>query len=452
MKLNCAHLMMVVALAISCLLAVASLTTAGFSFGGGNRVGGVSIDAAGVVRTATVQENQELVNLLRANLAPLDGDLNQPAELRMVSLAGLQDAIVDVRKTGERMPAEIRYLAGLTSIDYVVVDNEHNDLILAGPAEPWTTSETGSIVGRDSGAAILQLEDLVVALRNVENSRQAGISCSIEPTAEGRQRLNAFLSRITLRPGQNPNVFEEAMKQAFGPQMIRLNGIPATSRYACTLVAADYQMKRLAMAIEDSPVPALPSYLQLSRNASHRGNSNPRWWMECEYDSLTRNPERTIWKLSGQGVRTLTEQDAIAKDGTAGESDHKDKLAEKWADKMTEEFEALAKEMPVFGDLQNLMDLTVVSTLIIQEQLERRSGLELATLRNQDLLSPPAYAMPQTIDPECSFIKGRSGWVVTASGGVSINAFEVLQTQQVDPQLDPQIALSSPRTSWWWNK
>jgi hypothetical protein len=345
-------------------------------------------------------------------------------------------------------------LAGLTSIEYVLVDKENNDLILAGPAEPWTLSDTGSIVGKETGAAILQLEDLVVALRNVENSRQQGISCSIEPTAEGRRGLNNYLSQIKsrMRPGQSPVVFEAGMKKAFGPQLIKLNGIPATTRYACTLVAADYQMKRLAMAIEASPVKGLPSYLQMSRNASHAGNSNPRWWMECEYESLTRNEDGTVWKLTGQGVKTMTEQDLIAADGTASGSKNVNKLAEKWATNMTDKFEELAKEMPVFGDLQNLMDLTVASTLIVQEQLENRSGLELVVLRDQQALSTPVFDAPQTIHPECSFIKGRGGkWVVTASGGVSINAFQIVHDQTVDSSLTEKFA-STRSDSWWWNK
>ncbi|KAA5545982.1 DUF1598 domain-containing protein [Roseiconus nitratireducens] len=440
------------ALAMSCLVAIATLTTAGFNGGGNNQVGGVSIDPAGVVRTATVQENQELVNLLRQEVAVPRGDLAAPADLRMVSLAGLQEAIREVRKTGGRLPAEIRYLAGLTAVDYVWADKDHNDLILAGPAEPWTLSETGSVVGKETGAAILRLEDLVVALRNVENARAQGITCSIEPTAEGRQRLNAFLRRVNLRPGQSPVALEAGMKEAFGPQMIRLNGIPANSRYACTLVAADYQMKRLAMALVDSPVKGLPSYLQMSRNTAHTGTQNPRWWMECDYESLTRNEAGTLWKLSGQGVKTMTEQDAIAANGEAVASGNVDKIAQKWADSMTGNFEQLAKAMPVFGDLQNLMDLTVVSTLIVQEQLEDRSGLQLDVLRDQDALAPIAFDAPQTIAPECSFIKGRSGWVVTASGGVSVNAFQVVHDQRVDPALDEQLVSSIAGGSWWWNK
>ncbi|MCC9601767.1 DUF1598 domain-containing protein [Stieleria sp. JC731] len=447
MKLSQARLM--IAVAMTCLVMVASLTTAGFQGGGGNRVGGVSIDPAGVVRTATVEENQELVNLLRNEVNAPQGDLNEAADRRMVSLAGLQKAIQEVRKSGGRLPAEIRYMAGLTGIDYVFVDKENNDIVVAGPSEPWTISETGSIVGTKTGAAILHLEDLVVALRNVENARPTSISCSIESTPEGRQRFMALQRRIKLRPGQSPKVYEAAMKEALGPQVIKLTGIPSTSRYACTMVAADYQMKRLAMALVDSPVRELPSYLQMARNGSHASNRNPRWWMACNYDSLTRNQEGTVWKLTGQGIKTMTEQDVVAADGSTT-SEASDKLAQQWADSMTEHFTQLASEMPIFGDLQNLMDLTVVSTLIIQEQLEQNAGLDLTVLRDQDALAPQAFDAPEKIAPECSFVKGRSGWIVTASGGVSVDAFQVVHDQKVDDKLASEL-VSAKSDAWWWN-
>ncbi|MEO1529278.1 MAG: DUF1598 domain-containing protein [Planctomycetota bacterium] len=444
------HARVISAFAVGCLVAVASLT-AGFNNGGGNNVGGVSIDPAGVVRSATIEENQALIDLLRNEAVVPQGDLEEAAELRMVSLSGLQKAIVETRKTGARLAPEVQYMAGLTAIKYVVVDEENNDLILAGPAEPWQLAKDGSVVGKMSGKAVLQLEDLVVALRSVELARAEGISCSIESTDEGRKRLMAFQRRIKLRPGQNPSVFEAGMKQALGPQIIRLNGIPTSSRYACTLVAADYQMKRLAMALVDSPVEGLPSYLQMARNSSHSGNENPRWWMECNYDGLSRNEAGTVWKLDGEGVKTLTEQDLIDRQGKAKASGRSSKLASNWAELMTENFEELATEMPVFGELQNLMDLTVVSTLIVQERLEQRAGFELAVLRDNDVLTPTIFAAPQTIAPECSFIKGRSGWTVTASGGVSISGFQVVQDQKVDPTLNLAV-VSNDSNVWWWNQ
>ena len=62
--------------------------------------------------------------------------------------------------------------------------------------------EDGFVVGKISGQATMRLEDLIVALRSVENARQNGITCSIEPTDEGRLRLQQLLRRIKLRPGQ----------------------------------------------------------------------------------------------------------------------------------------------------------------------------------------------------------------------------------------------------------
>ena len=450
MKLSPARVLLAI-VAIG-LASVTTLSFAGFNGGGGgNRVGGVSIDPAGVVRAATVQENQEFINLLRASVPVAKGGLAQAAETRMISLKGIQAAIETARQGGGRLPADVRFLAGLTSIEYVYVDQQNQDIVIAGPAEPWKIGDDGSIVGTKTGAAVLHLEDLIVALRNVDNSRHGGISVSIEPTAEGRDRLQKLLRRVTLKPGQNPAVIENAMKQAFGPQQVKFNGIPTDSRYAATLVAADYEMKRLAMALEDSPVKELPSYLSMARNARHSSVSNPRWWIECAYDSLTRNEAGTAWKLSGQGVKTLTEDEVVNKSGQLESTGRNDQFAQKWADAMTANYVELAAKKPIFGELQNLMDLTVVATLIAQESLESKSGLQLTVFRDNDLLSPVSYDTPRTISPECSFIRGNAGWVVTASGGVSINPFQLITEQQVDAGLE-QVASVGTADAWWWNK
>lgn len=436
------------------------MTSLHAGFTGGNRgVGGVMIDSSGVVRTATLAEKQEFINVIRAGVQGAQGDLDQATDMRMISLSKLQNAIATVRQSGARLPESIRYMAGLTRIEYVFVDQENNDIILGGPAEPWKVADDGTIVGTKTGSATMHLEDLIVALRSVETARNGGISCSIEPTAEGRQRLSHFISKIQLRPGQNPKALESSMKQAFGPQQVLLTGIPTGSRYAATLVAADYEMKRLAMDLADSPIRGFPSYLSMSRNAAHSATKNPRWWMECSYDSLVRNEQGTAWKLSGQGVKTLTQDDEVDADGKVRDTQSKNRLAEKWATKMTENFSELARKVPIFGDVQNLMDLTVVATLIVQERLEDKAAMELTVLRDPKDLEPISYDAPETVAPECSFIKGRSGWVVTASGGVSVNAFEVVSKNTVDGSVAPtKLAALAARESvrdeaqWWWNR
>ncbi len=118
---------------------------------------------------------------------------------------------------------------------------------------------------------------------------------------------------------------------------------------------------------------------------------------------------------------------------------------------MTDNFEALAQKMPVFGELQNLMDLSVVSTLIVQQQLEGQAGVDLSVLRDPEALSPEVLDAPGSIAPECSFIKGRAGWIVTASGGVSVSPFEIVHNQIVDSSLTDKVAVN-PASGWYWDK
>jgi hypothetical protein len=424
-------------------------------FGQQRAVGGVVIDSSGVLRSATLDQRQATLKELRQAIGQPQGDLAQPAELRMISLSKLQHAMEECAANGEPLSDEMRHLAGIQRIEFVFVYPERNDIVLAGPAEPWIVRDDASVVGANSGRPVLKLDDLIVALRAVEPARTEGITCSIEPTEEGRVRLQALLKRISLRAGQNPATFEPAMREAFGPQMIKLTGVPSTSHYARTLVAADYQMKRLAMALEDSPVAGLPSYLAISRNQRHSSQSNPRWWMACNYDALSHSDDKLAWRISGQGVKTLTETDLITADGKAQPGQKADKSATLWAETMTQRFDDLSKAQSVFGELRNCFDLSVVATLIVQEQLAQRAGCDLAHLMgNSGEIELDQFAIPKSVEPQCSFVRGASGWVVTASGGVDVNAFEVVQSQQVDPTVKAireRGAESGESQTWWWN-
>ncbi|QDT05369.1 hypothetical protein K227x_37690 [Rubripirellula lacrimiformis] len=436
-------------------LCVAATVHGGLSGIGSQRsVGGVMIDAAGVVRTATAVEKQDLANTLRESLSPAQGELDNAAELRMISLAGLQKAITQSEQDGKPIPEDIEFLAGLQRVDYVFVDTDKHDIVIAGPAEPWKLLDDGSVVGTISGGSTMRLADLVVAMRSVEVARNGGISCSIEPTPEGRRRLQQMLSRVKLRPGQNPAIYEATMKEAYGPQMIHLAGIPADSRYARTLVASDFEMKRVAMGLAPSPVAGLPSYLEMAKNSRQGAGQNPRWWMACDYDALARSDDGLAWKISGRRVKTMTEQDLVAADGTVKGGGRVDKTAQAWADKMTDSFGELAKEIPVFADLENVMDLTVVATLIVQERLAETAGVDLATLSKSNGVELASYAVPRSIDPQCSFIRGRAGWVVTASGGVDINAFSIIENQKTESAVGETrgAMLASATDRWWWNK
>ncbi|MEC9147293.1 MAG: DUF1598 domain-containing protein, partial [Planctomycetota bacterium] len=244
------------------LLVVACLSTSAFAGGnnnggignGGfnfNNVGGVKIDANGIIQNTSVEDRAKLIDFLKRSTKAPEGELGKKTEIRMVSLKGLEAAIqkANVKELYE-LPAEIRYLAGLQRIQYIFLYPEKNDIVIAGPAEGWEFNDEGIMVGKTTRRPVLQLTDLMTSLQTARSAGEGqGISVSIDPTQEGRQRYSQFMRQIR---GLSPQVLAGA-RQAMGPQEIKLTGVPTNSRYARILVAADYQMKRLAMDLKEAP-------------------------------------------------------------------------------------------------------------------------------------------------------------------------------------------------------
>ena len=111
------------------------------------------------------------------------------------------------------------------------------------PTPTGTPASKGS--AESSGRPLLLLEDLIVALRSIEQARAGGIQCSIDPAPEGIARLQKFLAaQKTIGPA--PEAVFRGMEEALGPQKVRVGGVPADSRFARVLVAAALPLRAAA--------------------------------------------------------------------------------------------------------------------------------------------------------------------------------------------------------------
>ncbi len=423
-----------------------------FNNGVQRQIGGVSVDADGVVRGAQVEDQAAVLSKLRENLAGGKGAFAEKSKLRMISLKAIQAAMVEAAKTGKPLAEEVLLLGGLTRIEMVFVYPDKQDIVIAGPSEAWTIAKDGSIVGKDSGRAIVYLEDLVTAFQSVDTARTEGITCSIDPTPEGSQRLNALLDNVKTGPGFNPASIEPAMREAFGLQVVSLTGLPKTSHMARIIFAADYQMKRYGMNLAEPPVKGLPSYIEMIRSRSVSVPQS-RWWMACDYDAVQHSQDGLAWKLSGRGIKTLTEADVVSNDGSRKQTGKKDALAQKWADMFTDKMDELSTKDPVFGELQNVMDTCVVAAIVRGRDLETKSGLDLSVLSGKTpTITPSNLNTPSQIEPQCSFLKTSAGWVVTTSGGVSVDSWSVASKTEVNDELaSVRTSVERPDSdSWTW--
>ena len=360
------------------------------------QVGGVSIDGRGVVTKVRVDELNELNHLREQALKPVPGDLKR-ASLRKISLKRLEAAIAECRNSGGTISDEMRYMAGIQRIQYVFVYPEQNDIVLAGPGEGWKLNIQGEVVGIITNRPVMLLDDLLVALRSIDAASRAGITCSIDPTAEGLARLQALFKTVH-SVDSDPSPLLSAIEQMLGPQTICVTGVPDTSHFARLLVGADYRMKRLAMAFEEPPIAGLPSFLQLIKASSKSAKPMlPRWWLEPDYDAMLVDREGLAWELRSAGVKALTEQEIVNASGERQRTGHANPLAKKWADNMTTHYEELSTKDTIFGQLRNCMDLAVVAALISQENLIDKCGWNMPLLLNPDLLVESYNAARQVV-------------------------------------------------------
>ncbi len=417
---------------------------------GNGAVGGVSIDAAGVLARSDLDTVGRLREARLNALSPIDSELAATSRCRKISLRRLSAAIDARRLTREPLEDALQNLAGLTRIEFVFLFPEDQDIVLAGPAEGWRVDDRGNVVGLTSGQPALQLDDLVIALRTAKAATSGrGISCSIDPTEDGLKRLRPLLKSAT---------FSEAtvdrLAHALGPQQVTITGIPPSSHFAHVLVAADFLMKRLGMNFERAPVEGLPSYMELlaSRTAPRPKSAMPRWWMAPKYEPLLKDADGLAWQLNG-GVQTLTEDGYLGSSGAVTPTGREDPLAKNWADAMTNNYAALAKALPVFAELRNCIDLAVVAALLVKENLQGKSGCDLSLLLDENRIAVAEHPIPKSVDSRASFIRKGRDWIISLSGGIQVDSWSALDRYEMSAELPKMRAASIPAKThrWWWD-
>ncbi len=410
-------------------------------------VGGVSIDAQGMLTRVEVSRTGQLEQV---RLQAVPEALRGPSELRKVSLKALQRVIQEHAANGTPLPDDVHCLAGLQNIRYVLVYPEQQDIVLAGYAEGWKLDARGNVVGETTGQPVLLLDDLVTALRSLGGQVRGPMTCSIDPTPEGIQRVSALARR--LREIGNPAATAAAVEEQLGPQRISVAGVPATSHFAHVLVAADYRMKRISMGLEAAPVSGLPSFLDLMRGAG-RGMSNmlPRWWLEPDYPGLVRDEAGLAWEIRLVSVRAMAEADFFDAQGRQHPSGKADPASQRWAELFTQRYAELARAEPVFAQLRNCMELAVVAALIAKEDLLAKAGARFPQLTQSDGLATVQLPAPRQVASKAVVAKKGRNWVI-AAGGVSINPWALVEKAETHARVASiRTKAAGKPAAWWWD-
>jgi hypothetical protein len=429
---------------------------------------GVEIDADGVLRARLYDDSTGQLTRQRFEAAQqsLAQDLQTPSELRKVSLNRLEAEIARRLSAGETLDDAIRNLAGLTRITHVFFYPESRDIVVAGPAEGFYMDASGRMVGMKTGQAILQLEDLVVALRAFapQSASTTLIGCSIDPTKEGLARFQSTVADIHARTASNQVAVRgnevaimDALRTALGKQVVSVQGVSPKTHFAKVLVEADYRMKLIGIGLESPPV-EMPVWAEKVKPQSVDRNALIRWFFTPDYQRISVNHDETAMQLVGDGVKLITEGERVARDGSREEASA-DRAAQNYARVFTEKYSEIAERVPVYGQLRNLIDMAIVAAFIKEMDYYGKSGWKASIFGDESKLPVEVHNAPLQVEPMVNgFYKGHR-FSTPIGGGVSIQPQLALNADNL--QIDDVGTVEQARAAvtldhltdrqWWWD-
>jgi len=438
-------------LTLMAVIAVLALETCSFaasiSTTSDSSVGGVMIDASGMLSQASVEEMNQLRLEIKEGLAPIAKGLNKTVKMRRISLKKLNEEIVKAEAEGKAIPDSVRFLGGLTSIQSVVLFPEVQDVVLVGPAEGWVVGPQGVMVGKETGKPIMRLDDLVAAIRAASAANRSVFSVSIDPTKEGLQRMSEYASSVN--PQTAPKIIAQGMEEALGDQTVTFNGIEATSHFAYVMAAADFRMKQISMGVTKSPVKTLPSFVSMMKNPAPNG-ALPRWWLAPNFATISRDAEGLTWSLDGGKVVTMTDTDFFDGNQIVRKGTKSSDVFQQWADKMTENYDALSVAEPIFGQLRNCMDCALVGAIFTESNALAQMGDSFAPMMTSKGVNQAREAVPAKA-PSSSVVARRSAGIMFVTGGVSINPWEMVQGSKTTDLNSVREKGAIPAKRWYEN-
>jgi hypothetical protein len=389
-------------------------------------VPGVYIEQDGNVRSREVDQTKQLA-ALRARAKSL-AQSAKDEKLTFVSLPSLFAEVRSLIDAGKPVPDALRYLGGLTLVRYVFVYPQEKDLVIAGPAEPFDLHEGGMYAtGKRTGRPVMQLDDLVVALRTAADRRGQSFGCRIDPDPKSLEISKAVMEKYA-RKSRRERM--DAMARELGPQKVTVFGTQADTRLAFVCVAADYKLKRFAMGLE----PAASQATGVGHAIDNSRSAANRFWFEASYEPLRVSPGGDAFEFRGKRLKV----DAGAMDFDARGAT---KTATQFAQRFNDKIPALAVAEPLIAELQNVADLSLLATLIRHDRLDKKVGWDSAWVMNDSAGGGyPVKKIPSPVTAD-TLVSAAAGSI--AAGGVMMSPAPFVAENA--RQRDDRNELDAPR-------
>lgn len=444
--------------------------------GGGNGIAGILIDPQGLLSGLEVDADGRVSKVIHADpgarltkqrlaaaKATLNADLARFSPMRKISLNRLEAAVRDSLDHNRKPSDEMRFLAGLTRIRYVFFYPDSGDIVIAGPAEGWFQDLAGHMIGMQSGRPVLELQDLIVALRTYgpDKSEEPVIGCSIDPTKEGLAAMQKALRELygNVTP-DDADYIVETLHTSLGLQKVRVLGVPPDTHMAQVLVEADYRMKLIGIGLERPQVKGgFASFVDRADPSTVSRNALQRWYFVPDYQCVKISEDRLAIELVGDGVKLVGEDEAVQADGQRVGRSRSSRASQAFTRAFTQKYPEIARRTPIYAQLRTMVDMAIAAAHIQREDFYGKANWQMETFGNEELLPVQTYQAPVEVDTVVTSVWKNGKLMTPIGGGVHIEPRMALDPSNLIEDKESQVGQAREATQlddlkpgqWWWD-
>jgi hypothetical protein len=271
--------------------------------------------------------------------------------------------------------------------------------------------------------------------------------------------MQHFLAAIrgNLQPSDDLRI-AQGLRDSLGKQIVTIEGVSPRTHFAQVLVEADYRMKLIGIGLEQPPV-RIKSFVQRANPSDVARNALQRWYFVPDYEAVRVSDDHLGMELVGNGVQLISEDERVGGDGTRQQATRKNRASQAFAHSFTQHYAELAEQVPVFGELRNLIDMAIAACFLQQYDAYGRVDLQPSVFLDEQSLPVENYQAPRYVESAVNVIwKGRT-LMTPIGGGVDIEAARAVSADHllrddkgaVRAARENLPSTALPAEGWWWD-
>ena len=184
-----------------------------------------------------------------------------------------------------------------------------------------------------------------------------------------------------------------------------------------------------------------------------------RWWLAVGYGGINMSPGADVFEFAGSTIQCLSENQLVAQDGTRQSTGKADRANAAFAKAFTDNLPALAAQDPVFADLQNIFDLSLVSALVHSNGVAQQVGWKPDSFASESGFHTQKTEVPEELMTAAAYkVYSGGSIVIQVAGGVRVDMTN-LASDKAEMETVEELAKAAPAASpvgqqnnrWWWD-